>query len=68
MNEFIKKLSIETALSYKDSESFIKYIYSIGGTTDTIYDIYNNQGIIGLNIYASQLNLGLNTKYNKIGR
>lgn len=59
MNEFIKKLSIETALSYKDLESFIKYLCRIGGTTNTIYDIYKSQGISGLNIYASLLELGV---------
>ncbi|OSA89070.1 UNVERIFIED_ORG: hypothetical protein B2H98_14005 [Clostridium botulinum] len=59
MNEFIKKLSIESPLSYSDAGAFITYICSIGGITDTIYKIYKEQGIRGLDIYARQLQLGV---------
>ncbi|MBN1069441.1 hypothetical protein FDF86_04545 [Clostridium botulinum] len=59
MNEFIKRLSVESHLSYSDAGSFITYICSIGGITDTIYNIYNEQGVRGLEIYAEQLKLGV---------
>lgn len=59
MKEFIKKLSMETQLDYSKATTLVKFIYDKMGTLDTVYKIYNEYGVEGLEIYARQLALGV---------
>lgn len=54
---FIIKLSIETPLSYTDSQYLIKYIDD-NGNLDTAEDIYTNDGIEALIQYKTILGAG----------
>ncbi|MGN2339413.1 hypothetical protein FDC58_09875 [Clostridium botulinum] len=59
MEEFIKKLSIETHLDHTEASILVSFIYDKMETLDTAYKIYNEQGVKGLEIYANQLSLGV---------
>lgn len=59
MEEFIKKLSIETQLDYSKASILVRFIYNKMETLDTAYKIYDVHGVKGLEIYAQQLELGV---------
>ncbi|NFA59478.1 hypothetical protein K8O96_12030 [Clostridium sporogenes] len=59
MEEFIKELSIETHLSYKNAKLLVGYINSKVGNLETAHKLYSTDGVRGLEIYAQQLKLGI---------
>jgi hypothetical protein len=55
---FIKKLSIETAVSYDECKSLVEMINCRVGNIETAKRIYEKDGVYALIIYANQVKLG----------
>lgn len=59
MSDFIKRLAVETSLSYNESVGLVSYIQRIVGHISTAIKIYEIGGLHGLELYEKQLDFGI---------